>query len=118
MARHVSSMSGARKSAGDTWASWWRRWHRLGHAALKKHQYDPESARRRSVHRLAGHLARDTGLCGRLLRVRHLAWWRVAQQEWQKSDLAKHGGVHAARFHCKRWEHILELAYPSCVPSP
>eukprot|EP00975_Prorocentrum_lima_P000188 41824-Prorocentrum_lima.AAC.1 len=62
MARHVSvCLEPAKRqvipgrSGGGGGTAW--------DTALKKVQYDPETARRRSIHRLAGHLARDTGLC-------------------------------------------------------
>ena len=52
----------------------------------------------------------DSHIVAKLLHCRDLSWWRQQQQNWEVNG-NKWGGVHPARFACKRWEQDFDLSY-------
>ena len=108
-ARTAARIGGVRRGQNEDMGQFWRRMHRSGHQLLRDYDADPVSMHRLLVHRLAGHLARlpDSSVPHTALVTRPLAWWRHAQSEWTD----RHSGLHPKRFHCWRWEGLLESWY-------
>ena len=102
-ARTMATVAGTRRSPTEGIGQWWRRLHRSGHCVLQRHGADPEVARRKVLHRWAGHVARmpHNAQPAQALRTRSLQWWRHAQSNHTDK---KWTGVHKQRFGCWRWE--------------
>ena len=102
-ARTMATVAGTRRSPTEDIGQWWRRLHRSGHCVLQRHGADPEVARRKVLHRWAGHVARmpHNAQPAQALRTRSLQWWRHAQSNHTDK---KWTGVHKQRFGCWRWE--------------
>ena len=76
-----SAMTRVRRCPEEPMDSWWRRLHRDGKRFWTRHKVDVINAVKLAKFRFAGHVARlpGTDVVHRVLKVRHLAWWRAQQ---------------------------------------
>ena len=96
-ARLGSSMIRVRRCPEEPMDSWWRRLHRDGKRFWTIHHVDVISMVKATKFRFAGHVARlpVTDIAHRVLKVRHLAWWRAQQAKIRTT----HGpSPHVCRF--------------------
>ena len=104
LARLGSAMNRVRRCPEEPSESWWRRLHRDGKRFWNRHSVDVISAVKLAKFRFAGHVARmpKTDTVHRILKVRHLAWWRAQQAKIQSSRGPR---PHESRFNAlQRWE--------------
>ena len=88
--------------------SWWRRLHSVGMRFWTKHSVDVISAVKTAKFRFAGHVARlpKTDIVHRVLKIRHLAWWRAQQAKIHSNRGPR---PHESRFNAFHlWEGPLE----------
>ena len=95
-----SSMTRVRRCPEEPMDSWWRRLHRDGKRFWTKHHIDVINVVKATKFRFAGHVARlpVTDIVHRVLKVRHLAWWRAQQ--------AKIHTIHGPRLHVCRFNDV------------
>ena len=107
-ARLGSAMSRVRRCPEEPMDSWWRRLHRDGKRFWTKNSVDVISAVKTAKFRFAGHVGRlpSMDIVHRVLKVRHLAWWRTQQAKIQSNHSPR---PHESRFNAlHRWQGPLE----------
>ena len=102
--RFGTSMREHRRCPDGPIDSWWRRLHRDGKKFLTKHSVEVVNAVKSAKFRFAGHIARfsESDIVHRVLKVRHLAWWRAKQAQIHANRGPR---PHDSRFNAPhRWE--------------
>ena len=97
--------------------AWWRRLHRDGKRFWTRHKVDVISAVKVAKFRFAGHVVRlpRTDIVHRVLKVRHLAWWRAQQA---KIHSIRGPRPHESRFNAlHRWKGPLEALNGHAIES-